>query len=96
MPDPRAVAFAASGLADLLSEVHALADLGYLGVDGIVVTPIRKPPCRRLSRADSRINRTLARLRAPVESAVAHLKTWRMLSGQGGCYRPPIDTFATT
>ncbi|MGW4720357.1 hypothetical protein [Nocardia sp. NPDC004260] len=27
---------------------------------------------------------------------MAHLETWRLLSGQGGCYRLPIETFATT
>lgn len=91
-----AVAYAASGLAETLTGVHTLADLGYLGVAGIAVTPIRKPPRRQLSRADRHLNRTLARLRAPVESAVAQLKTWRILSAQGGCYRAPIDTFATT
>ena len=29
---------------------------------------------------------------APVR-AVAHVKTWRMLSEEGGCFRPPIERF---
>lgn len=37
-------AYAASGLAETLADTHAVADLGYLGVDGIDLAPIRKPP----------------------------------------------------
>jgi predicted SprT family Zn-dependent metalloprotease len=30
-----------------------------------------------------------------VEHAIAHLKTWRMLSEEGGRYRPPISKYAS-
>ena len=31
-----------------------------------------------------------------VERAIAHLKTWRMLSEEGGRFRPPIEKFEET
>ncbi|MGH3439793.1 MAG: transposase family protein, partial [Sciscionella sp.] len=36
-------AYAASGLAEALADLHTLADLGYTGVEGIDLAPIRKP-----------------------------------------------------
>jgi hypothetical protein len=38
-------------------------------------------------------NKDLSAICAAVERAVAHLKTWRMLSEKGGRFRPPIDKF---
>ena len=37
-------AYAASSLAATLATIHTAADLGYVGVDGIDITPVRKPP----------------------------------------------------
>jgi hypothetical protein len=42
-------AYAASGLADALADLHTVADLGYVGVDGIDLvptTPPSTPNCR--------------------------------------------------
>lgn len=35
-------AYTASGLADLLRDLHTMADLGYVGVDGIDLVPIKR------------------------------------------------------
>jgi predicted SprT family Zn-dependent metalloprotease len=35
----------------------------------------------------------LSKIRAAVEHAIAHLKTWRMLSEEGGRYRAPIEKY---
>lgn len=91
-------AFAASGLKDLIAGMDAAADLGYTGVDGITIVPFRTPPGGRLheSRVWVRFNKDLSAIRAAVERAVAHLKTWRMLSEEGGRFRPPLSKFETT
>lgn len=88
-------AYAASGLAHALREIHSLADLGYVGVDGIDIAPIKKMPGRELHPTDTEFNTELSSIRAAVERAVAHLKTWRMLSEEGGRYRPPISKYAS-
>lgn len=90
-----AYAYAASGLAETLKDIHAAADLGYIGVDGIDVTPVRKPAGSDLHDSHADFNAQFSKLRAAVERAVAHLKTWRMLSEEGGRYRPPIDKYAS-
>jgi hypothetical protein len=36
---------------------------------------------------------SLSKIRAAIERANAHLKTWRMLSEEGGRYRPPISKY---
>jgi hypothetical protein len=87
-------AYAASGLAHALAGIDTLADLGYLGVDGIHATPIRKPPHAQLHPIHTEFNTQLSKIRAAVEHAIAHLKTWRMLSEEGGRYRPPITKYA--
>jgi hypothetical protein len=38
-------------------------------------------------------NSTFSKARSAVEHAVAKVKTWRMLSREGGRYRCPIDKF---
>ena len=38
-------------------------------------------------------NTALSKMRAAVERAIAHLKTWRMLSEEGGRYRAPIGKY---
>jgi hypothetical protein len=88
-------AYSASGLAQALADLHTLADLGYLGVDGIDLAPTRKPAGGDHHHADAEFNTHLSKIRAPVEHAIAHLKTWRMLSEEGGRYRPPIQKYAS-
>jgi hypothetical protein len=89
-----AFAYGASGLKDMLTGLHTQADLGYIGVDGIDLVPIkRRPGQATLDPYDTPYNISLAQIRAAVERAVAHLKTWRMLSEEGGRFRPPIEKF---
>lgn len=85
-------AFEASGLKDLLAGLQAAADLGYLGVEGIAIVPYRTPPGGRLQPGQDDFNKDLSSIRAAVERAVASVKTWRMLSEEGGRYRAPIWT----
>jgi hypothetical protein len=86
-------AYAASGLAEELAQIDTVADLGYVGVDGVDTTPIRKPPGAQLHDTHLDFNTQLSKIRAAVEHAVAHLKTWRILSEEGGRYRPPINKY---
>jgi DDE superfamily endonuclease len=88
-----AAAFAASGLKDLLAGCDTAADLGYTGVDGITIVPFRTPPGGKLHDTQAAFNTALSKIRAAIERAVAHLKTWRMLSEEGGRYRPPISKY---
>jgi hypothetical protein len=88
-------AFAASGMAQALTGIHTVADLGYIGVDGIDLAPIRKPQGEELHETHAAFNTQLSTIRAAVEHAIAHLKTWRMLSEEGGRYRPPIGKYAS-
>jgi hypothetical protein len=62
-------------------------------VDGITTTPYRKPPGCQLREPDATFNKELSAIRAAAERAVAHVKTWRMLSEEGGRYRPPIGKY---
>jgi hypothetical protein len=89
-------AYGASGLKDLMEDIHTLADLGYIGVEGVDLVPIKRRPGQELSEKAKRANLGLSKVRAAVERAVAHVKTWRMLSKEGGRFRPPIEKFAET
>jgi hypothetical protein len=89
-----AYAYPASGLAEELADIHTVADLGYIGVEGIDLAPIRKPQGADLHATQAEFNTQLSKIRAAVEHAIAHLKTWRMLSEEGGRYRAPIDKYA--
>lgn len=87
-------AFAASGLKDLISRHGAVGDLGYTGVDGITITGCKTPPGGGLHPSQATFNKDISSIRAANERAVAHLKTWRMLSEEGGRYRAPISKYA--
>jgi hypothetical protein len=87
-------AFAASGLKDLLAGLPAAADLGYTGIDGIAIVPYRTPPGGQLHLSQAAFNMQLSGIRAAAERAVASVKTWRVLSEEGGCYRAPISKYA--
>lgn len=86
-------AFAASGLKELLAGHDTAADLGYTGVEGITIVPFRTPPGGKLHDTQAAFNTVLSKIRAAIERAVAHLKTWRMLSEEGGRYRPPVSKY---
>lgn len=86
-------AYAASGLQHLLAGHDTIADLGYTGVDGITIVPCKTLPGGKLHHSQLAFNHDLSAIRAAIERANAHLKTWRMLSEEGGRYRPPISKY---
>jgi hypothetical protein len=90
-------AFGASGLKEILEKSldpdNAGADLGYIGVDGIGIVPFKKLSGEELKDWQRQFNASFSKIRAAVEHAVAKVKTWRMLSREGGRYRCPIDKF---
>ena len=69
-----------------------LGDKGFIGTD-YITTPIRKPKCRQLLQWEHEWNNQVSSFRAPVERAVATLKTWRVLFTD---YRRPLKTFKSS
>jgi hypothetical protein len=67
-------------------------DKGFIGTD-YITTPIRKPTCRELFQWEHEWNNQVSSYRAPVERAVATLKTWRILFTD---YRLPLKTFKSS
>ena len=67
-------------------------DKGFIGTD-YITTPIRKPEYRELLQWEHEWNGQVSSFRAPVERAVATLKTWRILFTD---YRRPLKTFKST
>lgn len=90
-----AYAFETSGLTALLADMHTAADLGYVGVGGIQILPFKRLPGTELHTTQAEFNTAFSKIRAAVEHAIAHLKTWRMLSEEGGRYRPPIEKYSS-
>jgi hypothetical protein len=88
-----AYAYAASGLKDLMNGIHQLADLGYIGVEGIDIVPHKRRPGRELPERHKQDNLVVSGIRAAVERAVAQVKSWRILSEEGGRYRAPLEKF---
>ena len=70
-----------------------MADLGYVGVEGIGTVPYKRFPGIDLNADQVEFNTSLSKARAAVEHAIAHLKTWRMLSEEGGRYRAPLEKY---
>jgi hypothetical protein len=64
-------------------------DKGFIGTD-YITTPVRKPEHRELYIREKEYNSEISSHRAPVERAVANLKTWRILFTD---YRRPLETF---
>jgi DDE superfamily endonuclease/Helix-turn-helix of DDE superfamily endonuclease len=69
-----------------------IGDKGFIGTD-YIITPVRKPQDRELYMSEHDYNNQISSLRAPVERAVANLKTWRILFTD---YRRPLNTFTSS
>jgi hypothetical protein len=69
-----------------------IGDKGFIGTD-YITTPVRKPQDRELYMREHDYNNQISSLRAPVERAVANLKTWRILFTD---YRRPLKTFLSS
>jgi hypothetical protein len=67
-------------------------DKGFIGAD-YITTPVRKPQHRDLYMREHDYNNQVSSFRAPVERAVAQLKTWRILFTD---YRRPLKTFPSS
>ena len=52
-------------------------DKGFVGTD-YITTPMSKPKCRKLLQWEHEWNNQVSSYRAPVERAVATLKSWRI------------------
>ncbi len=74
------------GILDLAGAV--IADKGFQGSG--YVTPAKKPMERELYTREHEYNSQVSSIRAPIERAVAHLKTWKILFTD---YRRPLNTF---
>jgi hypothetical protein len=81
-------AWQAGGLAERLTGMHLLADLGYVGTG--MLTGNKTPPSSELTDNQKQVNTDLSGLRAAVERAISHLKNWKILSGR---YQGPLDKF---
>jgi transposase len=79
-----------TGLLDTLDVANSIGDKGYLGTG--LFTPYRKPPGGELLDWQRTFNKEINSLRAPVERAISHLKTWRALHTD---YRRPLRTYPT-
>ena len=90
-PRHDAYAFEASGLKAILGNSREMddiaADLGYIGVNGIGIVPLKRVSGRDLEDWQREFNVDLSKIRSAVEHAVAKVKCWRMLSEEGGRYR---------
>src|ERR1700678_3320334 len=69
-----------------------IGDKGFIGTD-YITTPVRKPEDRELYICEHDYNNQVSSFRAPVERAIANLKTWRILFTD---YRRPLGTFASS
>ena len=67
-----------------------IGDKGYQGSG--FITPFKKPQGGKLLDWQKEFNAEVNRLRAPVERAIAHLKSWRILHTD---YRRPLRTYVT-
>ena len=68
-----------------------IADKGYQGSGYII--PIKKSEHRELLEWEKKFNADVSRLRAPVERAIAHIKSWRILHTD---YRRPLRTYLSS
>lgn len=80
-----------SGVLDLIDPGQFLGDKGYIGLG--MITPVRKPPHRKLLDWEKEFNTAINRIRWRIEQTIANLKTWRILHTD---YRRPLASFAET
>jgi DDE superfamily endonuclease len=80
-----------SGVLDTLEPANWMGDKGYIGKG--MITPIRKPACRKLLDWEKEFNTEVNRIRYLIERTIANFKTWRILHTD---YRRPLATFNTT
>ena len=85
-------ALAETETADIMAAAFSgIGDKGYQGSG--FITPFKKPQGGELLDWQKEFNAQVNRLRAPVERAIAHLKSWRILHTD---YRRPLRTYATS
>ena len=77
----------------MIDESDAVAQRGYPDIAEPSGGLIQYPPGGKLHDTQAAFNTVLSKIRAAIERAVAHLKTWRMLSEEGGRYRPPVSKY---
>ena len=76
-------------VAEILSKAgDVIGDKGFQGRG--YTTPIKKPQHRELYEREKDYNAWISSLRAPVERAIANIKTWRILHTD---YRRPLHTY---
>jgi DDE superfamily endonuclease/Helix-turn-helix of DDE superfamily endonuclease len=84
-----ATAYAETAVKNIVeSSGGGIADKGYQGTG--LITPRKKPKGGELSKKDKQCNAEISALRAPVERAIAHFKSWRILHTD---YRRPYSTY---
>ena len=71
------VALNMSAVLETLEPAHWMGDKGYIGKG--MITPIRKPACRKLLDWEKEFNRDVNRIRYLIERTIANFKTWRIL-----------------
>jgi hypothetical protein len=85
-------ALAGTEAADIMAAAPSgIGDKGYQGAG--LITPFKKPQGGELLDWQREFNTQVSKLRAPVERAIAHLKSWRILHTD---YRRPLRTYATS
>jgi transposase len=85
-------ALAETKAADILAAAYSgIGDKGYQGSD--FITPFKKPQGGELLDWQKEFNAQVNKLRAAVERAIAHLKSWRILHTD---YRRPPRTYVTS
>ena len=85
-------ALAETETADIIAAAYSgIGDKGYQGSD--FITPFKKPQGGELLDWQKEFKFEVNRLRAPVERAIAHLKSWRILHTD---YRRPLRTYVTS
>ncbi len=85
-------AIAETETADIMAAAPSgIGDKGYQGAG--FITPFKKPQGGKLLDWQKEFNPQVNKLRAPVERAIAHLKSWRIHHTD---YRRPLRTYVTS
>ncbi|RRD51308.1 transposase family protein, partial [Arachnia propionica] len=88
---PDATALDTHDILTHLDPTKIIADKSYIGRG--LTTPVRTPPREHRTSDDEEHNRNINHIRWSIERAIAHLKTWHILST---IHRRPYTTFETT